>query len=154
MKRQLPGSKPKAQPLTLAQAKLQIAKLTLERFESEIAFQAAQKELNETQDILADFQAQANKLEVHNTACYAERTLLLRALSFWWPSHLTTSAKNRKQIVLCLHSPAGQLAWFLLGDQKEAFTHLALTSNDWDGHSIKDRSARLKSLEPPQELMS
>lgn len=86
----------------------------------------------------------------HAAAVYEERDLLVRALSLLYPSHLMRhhSARNLKPVV-CIHTPAGQLAWTLMGGDDEArarYRHLEWRDNDWDGHKTSDRIERLTAL--------
>jgi hypothetical protein len=78
----------------------------------------------------------------------AERDLLVAILSRIWPSHIRP-AGNRGIIwteVVCIHSPAGQLAWGLPPDRAHLFDHLERVPCKWDGHGASERAARLRKL--------
>lgn len=78
----------------------------------------------------------------------AERDLLVAVLSRIWPSHITTA--GRRSIiwseVVCIHSPAGQLAWGLPPDRQHWFSHLERSACEWDRHGASERAARLRAL--------
>lgn len=85
----------------------------------------------------------------HAAEVYRERDLLVRALSLQYPSHLMHHVRQHsgnKKLVVCIHSPAGQMAWTIPPDMEEHFSHLELRANDWDGHKTADRLARLATL--------
>ena len=91
----------------------------------------------------------------HLEDAYREKMLLIAALSTVWPSHLSlrSGIKERsdtpetRACVVCVHSPAGQLAWIVTNwELAEYFSHLPKRSNDWDGHQRTERLARLASL--------
>lgn len=88
--------------------------------------------------------AWANAAEV-----YRERDLLVRALSLLYPAHLMRHvghhSGNRKPVV-CIHSPAGQLAWTIPDDMAGQYSHLEETANDWDGCKTSERMTRLLNL--------
>lgn len=88
----------------------------------------------------------------HAAEVYKERDLLVRALSTVYPSHLMYRKGHQpagaKKVVVCIHSPAGQLAWTIPKEIQPQFSHLELTANDWDGHKTADRFARLAELKP------
>ena len=78
---------------------------------------------------------------------YRERDLLVRALSKQFPSHLSAySNKRTDKLVVCIHTPAGQLAWTIPDDMHDAYGHLEQTPNDWDKHKTAERLARLEAL--------
>lgn len=77
----------------------------------------------------------------------AERDLLVAVLSRLFPSHIMPLKGRRIWTeAVCIHTPAGQLAWGLAVDRLEWFTHLERSANDWDGHSAGERFARLRKL--------
>jgi len=78
----------------------------------------------------------------------AERDLLVAVLSRIWPSHIAPAGQSKLvwSEVVCIHSPAGKLAWGLPIDRAHWFAHLARTANDWDGHSAGERDRRLRAL--------
>lgn len=80
-----------------------------------------------------------------------ERTLLLSLLTHLYPSHLApaqteTSDVSQQHLVLCIHTPAGQLAWKLRDDELDAFSHLNTTTGDWDKHTHSMKLDRLREL--------
>lgn len=86
----------------------------------------------------------------HAAEIYKERDLLVRALSMQFPSHLMYRKGHQpagaKKIIVCIHSPAGQLTWTIPDTMRAEYTHLELTANDWDGHKTADRMTRLGAL--------
>ena len=93
------------------------------------------------------------KMEGHRASAFYERNLLIATLARFWPSHLSLSKKheehkstdiNRKWVV-CIHSPAGQLAWHLTNEEatSELFKWLEKRENDWDGHKSAEKPERL-----------
>jgi hypothetical protein len=78
----------------------------------------------------------------------AERDLLVAVLSRIWPAHITEAAQRTLvwTDVVCIHSPAGQLAWGLPADRAQLFAHLTREACDWDGHTPSQRDARLRAL--------
>jgi hypothetical protein len=78
----------------------------------------------------------------------AERDLLVAVLSRFFPSHITPV--NQPSLawteVVCIHTPAGQLAWGLPPERMQWFAHLERTASDWDGHRVSERDARLRKL--------
>ena len=87
--------------------------------------------------------ARSNRLKLID-----EKLRLVALLSRVWPSHLSQTAgkdANWKHVV-CVHSPAGQLAWKLTDDELPLFAHLKLTANDWDGHRADDKVARIDTM--------
>lgn len=89
--------------------------------------------------------AWANAAEI-----YRERDLLVRALSKCHPSHLMRHVRSgNPKPVVCIHTPAGKLAWTLPeGDDyaKSHYRHLEWTDNDWDGCKTAERFERLEAL--------
>jgi hypothetical protein len=76
-----------------------------------------------------------------------ERDLLVRALSLHYPSHLSDYSSSRtKRQVVCIHTPAGQIAWTVPDDLLDSYKHLQHTANDWDKHKTADRIERLARL--------
>ena len=83
----------------------------------------------------------------HLAEVYRERDLLVRALSKHFPSHLSDySNKRTDKLVVCIHTPAGQMAWTIPNEMIESYAHLEKTANDWDKHKTADRFARLEAL--------
>ena len=86
--------------------------------------------------------ARANRLRVID-----EKLQLVSLLSRVWPSHLSPTTRGGAwSHVVCIHSPAGQLAWRLTDDEMPLFAHLTETATDWDKHSAEDKAARIEQL--------
>ena len=84
----------------------------------------------------------------HRAGALQERNLLIGVLSRLWPSHLSPSATPQQdRVVVCVHSPAGQLAWHI--SQQEAvdtFAHLKTQPNDWDHHTTGEKIDRMAMI--------
>ncbi len=79
---------------------------------------------------------------------YEERDLLIGALARCFPSHLMRNSRNGKA-VLCVHTPAGQLAWTIhsASDRlRAAIADLPVVENHWDRAKTDDRLNRLEVL--------
>lgn len=78
----------------------------------------------------------------------AERDLLVAILSRIWPAHITRASRRTLvwHDVICIHSPAGPLAWGLPPDRAHLFAHLERAACKWDGHGASERDARLRAL--------
>lgn len=79
----------------------------------------------------------------------AERDLLVAVLSRLWPSHIASAGQHQLvwTDVVCIHSPAGQLAWGLPVDRAHLFAHLDRDESCvWDRHGASERAARLRRL--------
>jgi len=78
----------------------------------------------------------------------AERDLVVALLSMVWPAHIKP-ADRRYLIfseVVCIHTPAGQIAWGLPPERTFLFDHLERTPCRWDGHGASERAARIRKL--------
>jgi len=89
----------------------------------------------------------------HRERAYAERNELIGVLTRLWPSHVMPVSANLSSLadgraVICIHSPAGQLAWILsVEEADETFPALPrITENHWDRSTRTERSARLSML--------
>lgn len=91
----------------------------------------------------------------HAAEVYRERDLLVAALARCYPSHVMAAGKDRAAI--CIHTPAGQLAWMFpmrsegtvqanSGTLHDCLSDLPTTPNDWDKAKAADRYARLEKL--------
>ena len=79
---------------------------------------------------------------------YEERDLLIGALARCYPSHRMRNSRNGKE-TLCIHTPAGQLAWTLhtASDRlKAAIGDIGASDNDWDKAKTAERLDRLERL--------
>lgn len=85
---------------------------------------------------------------------YEERNMLVAFLSKVYPSHLCMHDVNDKdwddewRIIVCVHSPEGQLTWHVHKSEEYLFDHLRWGDNHWDGHSTAAKYARLVSINP------
>lgn len=89
----------------------------------------------------------------HRERAYAERNELIGVLTRLWPSHVMPvagplSSLKDGRAVICIHSPAGQLAWILSTEEAdETFAALPrLTDGHWDRSTRAQRSERLAML--------
>lgn len=77
----------------------------------------------------------------------AERNLLLAVFTRLWPSHVAPSKYGGWPWTVCVHSPAGQLAWRITDEERTTiFAHLPMQASDWDGHTTAKRTRRLQEL--------
>ena len=82
---------------------------------------------------------------------YAERDLLVSVLARLWPSHVMSHTKapdapSRKRVI-CIHSPAGKLAWTIPTDLEPIYQRMATCGeNDWDGCTIAEKRSRLRAF--------
>src|SRR5262249_26466111 len=66
-----------------------------------------------------------------------------------WHAHLAHADKPTLIFseIVCIHTPAGQLAWGLPMDRAALFDHLVHEEScEWDGHTPAERDARLREL--------
>lgn len=89
----------------------------------------------------------------HRERAYADRNELIAVLTRLWPSHVMPvtgplSSLKDGRAVLCIHSPAGQLAWIISTEEAdETFAALPrLAENHWDKATRAQRSERLAML--------
>lgn len=84
----------------------------------------------------------------HQAAIYRERDLLVGALARVYDSHLMyhTHHKKEPKLVVCIHTPAGQLMWTALDTLKPLVADLEVRPNDWDRSRVVDRQDRLLKL--------
>jgi hypothetical protein len=101
----------------------------------------------------------------HAAEIYAERDLLVCVLArlaeqtdtAGYSAHVMETRPGR--VAICVHTPAGQLAWTFPRRAKdrdavqahsgvfaECLADLPTTAGDWDGAKTVDRIARLKTL--------
>ena len=86
-----------------------------------------------------------------------ERNLLLNVLiaQTGWEAHREAIAAARQDgmfvEVLCIHSPAGQIAYKLTLADVDMFDHLPKRKSDWDGHRRAQKLERLQSLSGRKE---
>ena len=83
---------------------------------------------------------------------YAERDLLVSALSKCYPSHLTrhpdsdVTWENDWRWIVCIHLPTGQATWHIHDSEVPFFAHLSTKENHWDGHSNLQKYQRIMEL--------
>jgi hypothetical protein len=87
----------------------------------------------------------------HTHRAYDERNELLAVFARMWDAHLMPVAgaleKLDERRVLCIHSPAGQVAYVLSAEEAEDFAYLeTLDESHWDRCTRLGRSERLASL--------
>lgn len=95
--------------------------------------------------------AQREAARRHRARAYEERNELLRLLTRLWPSHLMPVSANLAALdgrrTLCIHSPAGQLAYVLSAPEAVSFAYLREdATSHYDGCTWKKRSERLSKL--------
>ena len=77
---------------------------------------------------------------------------LLSLVTHLWPSHFVkpTRALHKTDdgaVIVCIHSPAGQLAYNVTAAEQMAFfAHLQHEPCTWDGHTAAQRQERLEAL--------
>ncbi len=89
----------------------------------------------------------------HRERAYAERNELISVLTRLYPAHVmpvggSLSSVSDGRAVICIHSPAGQLAWLVSTEEADqTFASLPrLTEAHWDKSTRADRSERLAAL--------
>lgn len=95
--------------------------------------------------------AQRDAARLHTHTAYRHRNELLLVLSAIWPSHLMPTARSLapldSRVVLCIHSPSGQLAYVISAEEAASFSHLErLEASHWDGTTQDQRTDRLVEL--------
>ena len=84
---------------------------------------------------------------------YRERAYLIAALSKLFPASLETDPDEPLWPVCIIHLPAGQASWHISPDDMDLFSHLrAYPGRIYDGHSTKQKYARLKALRSPERV--
>ena len=65
-----------------------------------------------------------------------------------WPSHLAPHRSPRHDCswIVCIHSPAGQIAYRLTDEELPLFAHLRRSANDGHDYTGTDKIARLLHL--------
>lgn len=78
---------------------------------------------------------------------YAERTLLILALTRLFPSGLKAAPVEGMpaefETAVYIDTPAGQMSWHVHVDDLPAFAHLPEYGGDWDGHTTAEKYRRL-----------
>lgn len=80
-----------------------------------------------------------------------ERNLLIALLAHRWPAHVTEATQGTQtdtwRYIVCLHSPAGHLAWRITEDEAEdVFQHLPRHDCKYDGATYDEKITRLCTL--------
>lgn len=91
-------------------------------------------------DEAAQLIAEAGK---ERDAAYHERAHLAAAFARLYPSHLAHDPNSPGWPVICIHSPADQLAWHISPRDLRLFDGIDTAENDWDGHSTELKYQRL-----------
>lgn len=94
---------------------------------------------------------QRDAARLHTHRAYDERNELLLVFARLWEGHLMpvigALTKLDKRRVLCIHSPAGRLAYVLSVDEAEDFKSLpTINESHWDKCTRAQRSDRLQKL--------
>lgn len=95
----------------------------------------------------------AKALEERDDA-YKERNRLVAFLARLYPAHLAMHHDSPDastwdpewRTVVCVHTPAGQMAWHIHVRELPLFASLHFEANDWDGHTTGEKYARLAAL--------
>lgn len=86
----------------------------------------------------------------HRASALLERNRLIAVLSTVYESHLTPTARHQVNWhwVVCVHSPAGQLAWHITDEEADSdFSHLQRDKrHHWDGHQMLEKLDRLAMI--------
>lgn len=88
---------------------------------------------------------------VERRELYRERAMLIAALARHYPGAVMSRNDNREPDwwVIYIETPAGQLSWYIHGDDFELFPWVPVVEPDevtWDGHSTEVKHERLRSL--------
>jgi hypothetical protein len=98
------------------------------------------------------------RLRAEKNAAFAERNMLVAALSKVFPAGLDRHEDDGRTVFLrdvaYIDLPTGQVSWHLLPSQLPWFDHLSQYKGEWDGHDGQEKYRRLSSLEPLQQLKS
>jgi hypothetical protein len=83
---------------------------------------------------------------------YRERAHLVAHLARTHEAHWSVDPDEPDWPVICVHTPAGQLAWHIAASDLDLFPPgLPTRPSDWDGHSTAEKYTRLGELDtiPP-----
>ncbi len=89
------------------------------------------------------------RLRTH--AVRRETMAFVSLLCRMYPAHRCKAEREQQKdhsIVVCVHTPAGQMAWKLTEDEHKRFAKLPMQDNDWDRHTQAQRIERIDALEP------
>lgn len=92
------------------------------------------------------------RVEYDKDQAYRERSRLVAFLSRLYPSHLGVHVgddpergEDWRRIVF-IQTPAGQLSWHIHDGEIAMFKHLSDKGRSWDGHTTREKYARLREL--------
>src|SRR5678815_1457495 len=85
-----------------------------------------------------------------------ERDALIAVLSKVWPSHLMRHPNDdaawfkshSQSLIVCVHSPAGRLAWHIADEDAPRFAHLKMRDHEWIPADGAERYERLLAWNP------
>lgn len=83
-------------------------------------------------------------------AAYRERASLVAHLARTYDAHWAVDPAEPAWPVICIHTPAGQMAWHVgQGDVGLFPADVPTRPTDWDGHTTDEKYARLARLGTP-----
>lgn len=108
-------------------------------------------ERNAAQARIAELEADKARLTKDKHGAYAERNLLVAALSKLFPAHLerTTIEGWDPEWEQCVYIelPTGQVSWHLKVGEEANFAHLQWREGpSWDGHDTPEKYRRLAAI--------
>lgn len=83
---------------------------------------------------------------------YSERDRCVQALSVAFPSYLTRHPdsdllwETEWRWIVVVDLPTGQASWHIHDSERSWFNHLQVRGNQWDGHTTKEKHARIAKL--------
>lgn len=94
--------------------------------------------------------------ERYQTRALFERDALIAVLSKVWPSHLMRHPGDDVawfkghdlSLIVCIHSPAGRLAWHIADEDAPLFAHLRTRDHEWIPADGENRYERLATWNP------
>lgn len=100
--------------------------------------------------ILARAQGQAPPPRAYTDpplSLYTERAHLVAHLARVYPAHLAEDPDEPAWLVVCVHTPTGQMGWHIAQDDLVMFDQLLVEANDFDGHTTVEKYERLDRLD-------
>jgi hypothetical protein len=83
-------------------------------------------------------------------AAYAQRNMLVGALSKLFPAWLRVDASNLDWPVVMIQLPTGQVSWHITEQERySVFAHLEPGDTAWDGHDDVEKWRRVAGLRAP-----
>ena len=107
------------------------------------------KRVEELETYCAAKDTRIKELEGSKDVAYKERNRLVLFLARCFPSHRCrhpesdTSWERDWMNIICVHGPAGQMAWHIHDSELPMFEHLRLEESHWDGHTADEKYERL-----------